>query len=113
VVVLEKAAMFPKVDPGNPLSGSLSGYNAFLQPVSPLLPPSLIAKQNFEGINNDRNAILSRAQEVNLKENLGSHTLRKTFGYIHRTVFNTDIPTLMQMRLGDHYPYRNGLTPEG
>lgn len=34
---------------------------------------------------------------VNLKGNYGSHTLRKTFGYIHRTVFNTDIPTLMHM----------------
>ena len=36
-------------------------------------------------------------REVNLKGNFGAHTLRKTFGYIHRTVFNTDIPTLMQM----------------
>jgi len=35
--------------------------------------------------------------EINLKGNFGSHTLRKTFGYIHRTVFNTDIPTLMVM----------------
>ncbi len=36
-------------------------------------------------------------KEINLKGNYGSHTLRKTFGYIHRTVFNTDIPTLMTM----------------
>ena len=36
-------------------------------------------------------------REVNLKGNFGSHSLRKTFGYIHRTVFNTDIPTLMHM----------------
>lgn len=35
--------------------------------------------------------------EINLIGNYGSHSLRKTFGYIHRTVFNTDIPTLMQM----------------
>lgn len=35
--------------------------------------------------------------QINLKGNYGSHTLRKTFGYIHRTVFNTDIPTLMHM----------------
>jgi integrase len=35
--------------------------------------------------------------QLNLKGNFGSHTLRKTFGYIHRTHFNTDIPTLMQM----------------
>jgi len=34
---------------------------------------------------------------VNLKGNYGSHTLRKTFGYIHRTVHNTDIPTLMTL----------------
>lgn len=32
-----------------------------------------------------------------LKGNYGSHTLRKTFGYMHRTEFNTDIPTLMTM----------------
>jgi integrase len=36
-------------------------------------------------------------REVNLKGNFGSHSLRKTFGYIHRTVFNTDVPTLMHM----------------
>ncbi len=36
-------------------------------------------------------------KEINLKGNYGSHTMRKTFGYIHRTVFNTDIPTLMEM----------------
>lgn len=34
---------------------------------------------------------------INLKGNFGSHTLRKTFGYIHRTVYNTDVPTLMTM----------------
>ena len=37
------------------------------------------------------------ARMINLRGNYGSHTLRKTFGYIHRTVFNTDIPTLMTM----------------
>lgn len=36
-------------------------------------------------------------KDINLTGNYGSHTLRKTFGYIHRTVFNTDIPTLMTM----------------
>lgn len=36
-------------------------------------------------------------KEINLKGNYGSHTLRKTFGYMHRTVNNTDLPTLMQM----------------
>ena len=34
---------------------------------------------------------------IGLKGNYGAHTLRKTFGYIHRTQFNTDIPTLMIM----------------
>lgn len=41
--------------------------------------------------------VKSWCKEINLKGNYGSHTLRKTFGYIHRTVFNTDIPTLMEM----------------
>jgi len=35
--------------------------------------------------------------DINLTGNYGSHSLRKTFGYVHRTVFNTDIPTLMTM----------------
>jgi len=47
-------------------------------------------------------------REVNLKGNFGSHTLRKTFGYIHRTVFSTDIPTLMQMF--NHSSQRQTLT---
>lgn len=34
---------------------------------------------------------------INLKGNYGSHTLRKTFGYMHRTVNKTDLPTLMTM----------------
>lgn len=37
------------------------------------------------------------ATEIGLKGNFGSHTLRKTFGYIHRTEFGTDIPTLMEL----------------
>lgn len=36
-------------------------------------------------------------KEAKLKGNYGSHTLRKTFGYMHRTVNKTDLPTLMQM----------------
>jgi len=34
---------------------------------------------------------------VGLRGNYGSHSLRKTFGYIHRTVFTTDLPTLCHM----------------
>ena len=37
------------------------------------------------------------SEELKLKGNYGSHTLRKTFGYMHRTVVGTDIPTLMEM----------------
>jgi len=35
--------------------------------------------------------------EINLKGNYGTHTLRKTFGYMHRTVHNTSVPLLMEM----------------
>ncbi|MDR3502168.1 MAG: tyrosine-type recombinase/integrase [Legionella sp.] len=41
--------------------------------------------------------VKSWCKDINLKGNFGSHTLRKTFGYIHRTVFNTDLPTLMTL----------------
>ena len=34
---------------------------------------------------------------INLRGNYGSHTLRKTWGYMHRTIHHTDIPTLMTM----------------
>jgi integrase len=32
---------------------------------------------------------------INLKENYGAHTLRKTWGYHQRVTFKVDIPTLM------------------
>lgn len=41
--------------------------------------------------------VKSWCSEINLKGNYGSHTLRKTFGYMHRTINKTDLPTLMQM----------------
>ena len=47
-------------------------------------------------------------REVNLRGNYGAHTLRKTFGYVHRTVFGTDIPTLMEMF--NHSTQRQTLT---
>jgi integrase len=34
-------------------------------------------------------------QEINLRGNYGSHSLRKTWGYMMRTVHGVDIPTLM------------------
>ena len=36
-------------------------------------------------------------REINLRGNYGSHTLRKTWGFIQRTVHKTDIPTLMEV----------------
>lgn len=47
-------------------------------------------------------------REINLRGNYGAHSLRKTFGYIHRTVFGTDIPTLMEMF--NHSTQRQTLT---
>lgn len=41
--------------------------------------------------------VKSWCRQINLKGNYGSHSLRKTMGYTHRTRFNTDIPTLMTM----------------
>ena len=41
--------------------------------------------------------VKSWCREINLTGNYGSHTLRKTFGYMHRVVNKTDLPTLMQM----------------
>ncbi len=36
-------------------------------------------------------------KQINLQGNYGSHTLRKTFGYMQRTQINTGIPELMAM----------------
>lgn len=36
-------------------------------------------------------------REINLVGNFGSHTLRKTFGHMHRVINKTDLPTLMEM----------------
>jgi hypothetical protein len=41
--------------------------------------------------------VKSWCKEINLAGNYGSHTLRKTFGYMHRTINKTNLPTLMQM----------------
>lgn len=35
------------------------------------------------------------AKECGIKGRFGSHSLRKTFGYMQRTQFKTDLPTLM------------------
>lgn len=41
--------------------------------------------------------VKSWCAHFNLPGNFGSHTLRKTFGYLHRTVYGTSIPILMEM----------------
>jgi len=71
-------ATMPSVQDGEPLFQSRKGSGMLSVPYVNLL-------------------VKSWCKEINLRGNYGSHTLRKTFGYIHRTVFNTDIPTLMQM----------------
>lgn len=43
------------------------------------------------------NKIKTWCKAVGLKGRFGCHTLRKTFGYQHRTQFGTDLPTLMVM----------------
>ncbi len=37
------------------------------------------------------------AWKADIEGNFGSHSLRKTFGYIHRIYWETDIPTLMEI----------------
>jgi integrase len=71
-------ATIPEKDDHAPLFQSRKGGQA-------LCVPTLVA------------LVKGWCKEVNLRGNFGSHTLRKTFGYIHRTVHNTDIPTLMTM----------------
>jgi len=41
--------------------------------------------------------VKSWCKEINLKGNYGTHSLRKTFGYMHRTINKTDINTLMHI----------------
>jgi integrase len=36
-------------------------------------------------------------KEINLRGNYGSHSLRKTWGFVMRTVHNVDVPTLMSI----------------
>jgi integrase len=73
-----------------------------LELVSPNAPDTAMLFQSRKGgkalcVPYLNDLVKTWCREINLKGNYGSHTLRKTFGYIHRTQFNTDIPTLMQM----------------
>jgi integrase len=52
--------------------------------------------------------VKSWCRTVGLKENFGCHTLRKTFGFMHRKAFGTDLPTLLL--LFNHSSQRQTLT---
>ncbi len=41
--------------------------------------------------------VKSWVQDINLKGNYGSHTLRKTFGYHQRVTFNVSLPVLVKV----------------
>lgn len=41
------------------------------------------------------NLVKNWCRKTHIKGNFGSHTLRKTFGYIQRTIYNAPLPTLM------------------
>lgn len=43
------------------------------------------------------NLVKGWCKAVNLRGNYGSHTLRKTFGFIHRSIFNTSVAVLMEV----------------
>ncbi len=64
-----------------------------LNDASPLFPSRKRGKPLCVSTLN--NMVKRWCREAGLRENHGCHTLRKTFGYIHRTVFRTDVPTLM------------------
>lgn len=50
------------------------------------------------------NMVKEWCRKIRLKGNYGSHSLRKTFGYIQRTEFNTPLPVLMKM-FNHSYPH--------
>jgi len=55
-------------------------------------------KRQAQLLPNTLNGLVRKwTKKVHLNGTFGSHTLRKTFGYIHRTVLGTDIPTLMKL----------------
>lgn len=81
-----------------------SVFNA-LQPLLAALKDSADSEPLFQSRKGDKalsvpslNGLVKEwCKAINLKGNYGSHTLRKTFGYMHRTVNKTDLPTLMTM----------------
>ena len=65
------------------------------QPEAPLFPSQgRGAPLTVPSLNN---LVKAWCRQVGLRGNYGCHSLRKTFGYMHRVVHGTDIPTLMVM----------------
>lgn len=69
---------FPKAEDTSPLFQSRKGKKALCVPY-------------LSGL------VKSWCKAANLRGNFGSHSLRKTWGYMMRTVHNIDLPTLMLM----------------
>lgn len=66
-----------------------------LLPAAPLFPSrGRGAPLTVPSLNN---LVKAWCRRVGLRGNYGSHSLRKTFGFMHRVVHGTDIPTLMVM----------------
>ena len=63
----------------------------------PLFQSRKTGGKNGKGLSVPTFSVMVKDWCRHLKGNYGSHTLRKTFGFIHRKELGTDIPTLMQM----------------
>lgn len=94
-----------KTGKGRTLTMNKSVYEAvrpLLDLVSPNTPDSTLLFQSRKAGNKIAVATLSTmvkgwCKDAKLKGNYGSHSLRKTFGYMHRTINKTDLPILMRM----------------
>lgn len=97
-----------KTGKGRTLTMNKSVYDAIgdlLESYSPNIADCDLLFQSRKSGNNGKRIAVSTFStmvkqwciDAKLKGNYGSHTLRKTFGYMHRTINKTDLPTLMQM----------------
>lgn len=71
------------------------GEHPDARPEAPLFPSrGRVTPLTVSSLNN---LVKAWCRQVGMRGNYGSHSLRKTFGYMHRVVHGTDIPTLMVM----------------
>lgn len=63
----------------------------------PLFQSRKSAGKNGKGLSVPTFSVMVKEWCAHLRGNYGSHSLRKTFGYIQRTEFGVDIPTLMEI----------------